>query len=49
MTRILPLIALVLLAACAGTSEAPSQGNAVEGPTVRLGGTFRAYYGNAVQ
>ena len=39
----------LLLAACAGTSEAPPQGNAVEGPTVRLGGTFRAYYGNAVQ
>lgn len=50
MIRILPLIALLLLPACVtGTSEAPPPGSAVEAPQVRLGGSFRAYYGNAIQ
>ena len=50
MTRTLFLLTLLALAAC-GTSEAPPPGGAAAGeaPTVRLGGTFRAYYGNAIQ
>ena len=50
MMRALPLIALLLLPACVtGTSEAPPAGGAAEAPQVRVGGSFRAYYGHAMQ
>ncbi len=49
MTRILPLLALLALPACASLREPATTAAPVQGPTVSVGGSLHSYYGNVRQ
>lgn len=47
--RILPILALLALSSCDALREPATAGSPVQGPTVSIGGSMHAYYGNVRQ